>query len=95
MYPDSPFAEKAKQALERIQSRGFRIRRYTFEELVNRAERLVYSGPIERANLALKELVDARLMADAGDRAPARALRVRVVAGEYRVAAGAALALRP
>jgi len=78
MYPESPFAEKAKQALERIQSQGIRIRHYTFEELANRAELLVDSGPIEQANQALDELVNARL--------PSPQLRARVHAMAARLA---------
>ncbi len=78
VYPESPFAEKAKQALERIKSQGTRIRRYTFEELIGRAERLVFSGPIEQANQALQEIIDARL--------PTPQIRARVHALAARLA---------
>lgn len=78
LYPESPYAEKAKQALERIQSGGIKIRRFNFEELISRAERLIDSGPIERADEALQELIDAHL--------PTPQLRARVHAMAARLA---------
>ncbi|MBN1654305.1 MAG: lytic transglycosylase domain-containing protein [Deltaproteobacteria bacterium] len=60
-YPESPFAEKASAELERIRAQGYRIRHYTFEERVTRAERLVYAGPPGQAREAVQQLLEARL----------------------------------
>ncbi len=85
--PESPAAEAARAALNRLRVEGVKVQPFSPTELIERAERIVKTGTFEHARAAVAELCDNKSL-PAAIRGKAHALGAKIarIEGDWETA---------
>jgi len=83
MHPGSPHSAAARAHIERLRAEGIEVRELTPTQQVDRAERLVRSGPMEQARAEIARLRAADLRQSLAQQVARSAARIARVEGRW------------